>query len=376
MKKIFTFLFAALLSVSMFGKTVTEDISINAENWSWGYNSQVVNDGDLLKVTLTGEWGAVSTGWDPSFDLSGWDKIVVVVENMSGCAGEWFKLKAYLRDNTESEPNQMEGQLGLDAEDNQQHYLVIDLHQDKACDLTKARILAVQCQPDGAIFKISKVYLEKEEEDGGEDVPTIPTTAPEVPTRAEADVMGIYCNHYATNNANFGISGWAGGYQTLDLDGTKAAYWEKMTWECIIDPVNTDGAHDFSAYPYVHVDMWAPKAAQIKFTAEAIAGGNYKDGVSLPLAQGWNSYDIEIAEWPGQYDFKNLKCLVLEQYQTPEGESFEQNPFAIANIYFWKKGTAVDNVTADTKAQKVIRDGQVMFIKNGKTYNALGAEIR
>ena len=84
---------------------------------------------------------------------------------MNGCDGEWWKLKAYLRDNTESEPNQMEGFVGLDAEDNQQHYLVIDLHQNKVCDITKARSLAIQCQPNGGIFKISRVYFEKEEEE-------------------------------------------------------------------------------------------------------------------------------------------------------------------------------------------------------------------
>jgi len=376
MKKIFTFLFAALLSVSMFGKTIQEEISINAENWSWGYNSQVANEGDLMVTTLTGEWGAVSTGWDPSFDLSGWDKIIVLVESMSGCDGEWFKLKAYLRDNTESEPNQMEGQLGLDANDNEQNYLVIDLHQNKACDLTKARILAVQCQPNGAVFKISKVYLEKEDGEGEGEQPTIPETAPATPSHAEADVMGIYCNHYVTNNANFGISGWAGGYQTLDLEGTMAAYWTGMTWECIIDPAHTDDAHDFSAYGNVHVDMWAPAAAKIKFTVEAIAGGNYKDGVVFDLVQGWNSFDVALAQWPGNYDFKNMKCFVLEQYQTPEGESFEGNPFAIANIYFWNESTAVENVAADTKTVKVVRDGQVLFIRGNKTFNALGAEVR
>ena len=150
------------MSVSMFGKLVQQDISMAATDWGWGYNSQVVNEGDLLKCTLTGQWGALSTGWDPTTDLSGWDKIIFIVENMSGCDGEWFKLKAYLRDNTESEANQMEGLLGNDAPDNQQNYLVIDLHQQKACDLTHARILAVQCQTNGAVFKISRVYLEKE----------------------------------------------------------------------------------------------------------------------------------------------------------------------------------------------------------------------
>lgn len=176
---------------------------------------------------------------------------------------------------------------------------------------------------------------------GQGDVPpvepeTIPTTAPAAPTHDEADVMAIYCNHYTTNNANFAISGWAGAYQTLDLAGTNVGYWSGMTWECIIDPANTDAAHDYSAYEYLHIDMWAPEAAKIKFVAEAVASGNYKDGHLVDLAQGWNSFDFAIAEWTGNYDFTNLKCFVFEQYQTPENASFEGNPFAFANIYFWK----------------------------------------
>lgn len=208
------------------------------------------------------------------------------------------------------------------------------------------------------------------------DLPTAPETAPAVPTHDEADVMAIYCNHYTTNNANFGISGWAGAYQTLDIDGTKIGAWTAMTWECIIDPASTDAPHDFSAYKNVHVDMWAPASCKIKFTAEAITGGNYKDGMVADLVAGWNSFDFAIAQWPGNYNFANMKCFVLEQFQTPTGESFEGNPFAIANIYFWNEPTSVENVAAETKAVKVVRDGQVLILRNGVEYNLLGSEMK
>ena len=207
-------------------------------------------------------------------------------------------------------------------------------------------------------------------------LPTAPETAPAAPTQAENDVMAIYCNHYTTNNANFGISGWAGGYETLDLNGTMAAAWTNMTWECLIDPAHTDDPHDFSAYEKIHVDMWAPAAAKIKFTAEAVAGGNYKDGQVLDLSEGWNSFDIAVADWAGGYDFTNLKCFVLENYQTPEGASFEGNAFAIANVYFWKKVSAVDNVAVDTQAVKILRNGQVLILRNGTEYNLLGSEMK
>ena len=205
---------------------------------------------------------------------------------------------------------------------------------------------------------------------------TIPTDAP-VPTVAEDDVMAIYCNHYANNNANFGISGWAGGYQTLVLNEINVGYWTGMTWECIIDPVNTDAAHDYSAYKNLHVDLWAPLPAKIKFTAEAVAGGNYKDGMVVEMQQGWNNVDFVVANWAGNYDFKNLKCFVFEQYQTLEGESFEGHPFAFANIYFYgKEAQGIDNTNVEMNAVKFIENGQLIILKNGVKYNVMGVIVR
>lgn len=173
MKKIFTLVVAALAAVTMSAETIQEDIVLDEATWTWGYNSTVVFNEGIMTCSLTGEWGAASMGWGDNRDLTGWDKIIVLVENMSGCDGQYFKLKAYLRDSTENEANQMEGVLGLDAPDNEQNYLVIDLHQEKACDLTVARILAIQCQPNGAVFKVSRVYLEKEAEEPTEAVENI-----------------------------------------------------------------------------------------------------------------------------------------------------------------------------------------------------------
>ena len=148
-----------------------EYLSLDPSAWTWGYNSVSGAVADGLQTTIISDWGAVSMGWDPSRDLSEWDKIVFEVSHMDGCAGDWFKLKAYLRDITESEPNQMEGLLGLDAPDNKLNYLVIDLHQPvEGFDLTKARVLAVQCEPTGATFTISSAYLLKENHEGIENI--------------------------------------------------------------------------------------------------------------------------------------------------------------------------------------------------------------
>jgi hypothetical protein len=37
---------------------------------------------------------------------------------------------------------------------------------------------------------------------------------------------------------------------------------------------------------------------------------------------------------------------------------------------------ALDNIHASNKAIKVIRDGQVLILRDGKTFNALGAEMK
>ena len=128
-----------------------------------------------------------------------------------------------------------------------------------------------------------------------------------------------------------------------------------------------------SGYKKLHVDIWAPKAAKIKFTVEAVAGGNYKDGNKVDLVKGWNAFDFVVAEWPGNYDFKNVKCFVWEQYQDPTEASFEGNPFAFANIYFYEKESQdIDNIYDAEKAVKVLRDGQIYIIRGDKVYTVMG----
>ena len=39
-------------------------------------------------------------------------------------------------------------------------------------------------------------------------------------------------------------------------------------------------------------------------------------------------------------------------------------------------GTNIDNIAAEAKTTKVIRDGQILILRDGKTFNALGAEVK
>ena len=40
------------------------------------------------------------------------------------------------------------------------------------------------------------------------------------------------------------------------------------------------------------------------------------------------------------------------------------------------KGTAIDNTAVEAKTTKIMRDGQMLIIRDGKTFNALGAEVK
>jgi len=170
------------------------------------------------------------------------------------------------------------------------------------------------------------------------ELPQAPEAAPAAPTRDEADVMAIYCNHYANNNYNFNVLGWGGvaTWHADTIDGTNILACTDMKWEIL---TNWDADHyDVSAYENLHADVWVPADAKLKITFEALSGT--KPSVEFDLVAGWNSIDKALSEW--NYSFADMRYFIFEGYKTPAGESFEGNPFAFANLYFWGKAPEVE----------------------------------
>lgn len=60
------------------------------------------------------------------------------------------------------------------------------------------------------------------------------------------------------------------------------------------------------------------------------------------------------------------------QFNKEAGEPFNVTDIVLVGDF----PTAISNTAVEAKTVKVIRDGQVLILKNGKTYNALGAEIK
>lgn len=199
-----------------------------------------------------------------------------------------------------------------------------------------------------------------------------PSSAPAAPTLGEENVMALYCNHYATNNLAFNILGWGGvtTWETLTIEGTNILTCQDMKWEIM---TNWDASsYDLSEYAKLHFDVWVPAAAKIKVTIEGLGVGDggqgYKNGVVFNLNEGWNTIDADPAWWvwpaaEGEevvaYDWTDARYFIFEGYQTPEEESYENNPFAFTNIYFWNEpapeGIPEDGPEAPTKAESNIQ---------------------
>ena len=104
--------------------------------------------------------------------------------------------------------------------------------------------------------------------------------------------------------------------------------------------------------------------------------------------------DLSISEWNAEWASKNfMPSDVLWESSTAEAPvkpfvelGFLANPaaatqatFAIRNVKITVPGgdeTALDNIATQSKAVKVVRGGQIFFIRDGKTFNALGAQVK
>ena len=83
--------------------------------------------------------------------------------------------------------------------------------------------------------------------------------------------------------------------------------------------------------------------------------------------------------WDGQAasDFVNrtfVKVCFVANPSTPTSGTF-----SLRNVVITVEDggtTDIDNTAVEGKAVKVIRDGQVLILRDGKTFNALGAEVK
>ncbi|MCQ2323936.1 MAG: hypothetical protein MJZ53_03685, partial [Paludibacteraceae bacterium] len=205
-----------------------------------------------------------------------------------------------------------------------------------------------------------------------------PATAPAAPTVDGASILGAAL----TTSYAFEPLDWPGAMpQLLTFEtGETIYYMERMTWQ-----IYTNWAEDFydmSEYNMLHVDLYPATGTEIKITFECLSvdegGQGYKNSVVKALTAGqWNALDIALSEFPAlksgdPYDFSDFRYFILEGYNA------DQTALTVGNVYFYYSDpTALPTLFDDgVKANKSLLNGQLIIRKDGKTFNALGQEVK
>ena len=193
---------------------------------------------------------------------------------------------------------------------------------------------------------------------------TAPAAAP-APTADAADVISIYSDAYDAATW-FNIGGW--GQSTVITRGEIAEGDEVfylynanyMGWE-----LNGNVApFDATGFTGVHMDIYPEEGTSIGFTpiwgAEA--------ATTKPLEAGkWNSVDFEFSLYNGI----NLANIYQLKWDWMPGKMF------LDNVYIYKKtADGVEDLKATDNVQKVMIDGKIFIIRDGKTYNVMGVQVK
>ena len=356
MRKFFTFFAAALMSVGMFGATVQENKSLDASEW-WGWNSTQANVESKLEGTITGAYGAIGTSFENA-NWSGWNKLVVVVDNIEGCEGEWWFLKAELRDNSfdpnASENVTMSGELGIVGHNpNETNYVVIDLTAvPEGFAITNVSQLVLQSEATGS-FTVSRIFLEKPAP--AEDVNITPNVDP--------DHAGVYYSTFFDSANKYALPEGVEAY-VADLSGANLLL-TKIAEEGEVIPANVAVILKSTVTPFT---LTVSDADAVTFTAT-----NDLQGSDTQIATPDNCYVLSCKNnLVGFYHYTAANLNAHKAYVVYSGS---QAPGRMRFIF--DQATGVENIQGDNvQSTKMMENGVLYIIKNGVKYNAQGQIVK
>jgi hypothetical protein len=136
---------------------------------------------------------------------------------------------------------------------------------------------------------------------------------------------------------------------------------------------------------YLISDPWTVEslAETALFTANPGAEGEYMLSTTLVLNQEIKVVEVEndaVKTWfpdgmDNAYKVDSAHVGTTVIYFRPDGQGGE----GWYNGYFFvtpNEGTAIDHVQGQSQSTKVLREGQLLIIRDGKTYNVIGARVR
>lgn len=193
-----------------------------------------------------------------------------------------------------------------------------------------------------------------------------PTTAPAVPPARSADlVISLFSNSYTNVSGTDWYPNWGQSTSVADIaiSGNTIKRYNNLNYQGVqfASPINASGMTN------LHVDIYTPNCTAFKFFL--INAGIGEQAVTLtPTLAGWNSYDINLAQYPG-VALNNIGQFKLE------GTPFGSSVVYLDNMYFWKESSALVDPTfgAFSIPSKVV--GDAPFGINQPTSNSTGGFI-
>ncbi len=177
--------------------------------------------------------------------------------------------------------------------------------------------------PVGAgIVYVDNVYFWKSAT--GVVLPTEPVTAAPTPTVPAANVISLFSDAYTNLAGTDWFPNW--GQSTVVADvavaGNTTKLYSSLNYQGVqfADPVNASGMN------FLHLDIWTPNCTAFKVFL--INAGPVEQSVTLtPTLSGWNSYDINLAQ------YSNINKSAIVQFKL-EGTPFGSSKVYVDNIYF------------------------------------------
>ncbi len=121
---------------------------------------------------------------------------------------------------------------------------------------------------------------------------------------------------------------------------------------------------------YLHVDLYSETLAAVGITP--ISPGKEKV-LSKALQSGeWTSLDIALSE----YEAAGIDWSNVFQFKFDNGGGKD---LFVDNVYFYKnlgQGTSVVNNEIGEKAIKMIENGQLIILRDGKRYTITGVRVK
>ncbi|MCQ2334772.1 MAG: discoidin domain-containing protein [Paludibacteraceae bacterium] len=201
---------------------------------------------------------------------------------------------------------------------------------------------------------------------------TQPETLPEAQSHPAEKVKAIYSDVYTVNpvwndyNAPWGQSTTMEAIEVSGDNMLKYANLNWLGWTCAT-------AVNASEMTHLHIDIWAEDNGHLGivpiFGGTGLTTDDNKRKIVDLEGQAWNSFDLNLAT-----DFAGLNLTSIFQFKYDNADG---RTFVIDNVYFWTDGivTALEEVTTEQNVTKVIRNGQLLIIKDGVAYNVAGQII-